>query len=143
MLFDLAAEAKDLIAAGVASHAALRSCTRRSASSDSRRASVAERVVATLSEKTHTIANVTYKIERRGEAHVSEEAIARLRARVGDVVPAGSVPPPEAVDAVVEARFRAKSDKNFALADALREALAEAGVVLTDSKEGTTWSAGG
>ena len=97
----------------------------------------------TVSEKTHTVANVTYTIERRGEGHVSEEAIPRLRARVGDVVPQGAVPPPEAVDAVVEARIRAKSDKNYALADALREALAEAGVVLADSKEGTTWSAGG
>ena len=35
--------------------------------------------------------------------------------------------------------YAAKKDKNFALADAIREELLEKGVVLKDTREGTTW----
>ena len=44
---------------------------------------------------------------------------------------------------MIVARAEAKADKNYALADALRKALADAGVVVTDSKEGATWTVGG
>ena len=39
-----------------------------------------------------------------------------------------------------EERKAAKKAKNFALADEIRDELAERGVVLKDTREGTTWS---
>jgi cysteinyl-tRNA synthetase len=43
------------------------------------------------------------------------------------------------VDALIEARLQAKKDKNFAQADAIRQQLQEAGIVLEDTPQGTTW----
>jgi len=141
VLFDLAAAASDCIAAGAASHVAafLHEAMGVLGISPSARPHVAE---ASLSEKLHTIGSVTHRIVRRGETHLTGAAVERLRALVGEIVPPHPVAPSDAVDAVVEARIRAKSERDFALADKLRAALAEAGVVLADSKEGTTWSAG-
>jgi cysteinyl-tRNA synthetase len=44
-----------------------------------------------------------------------------------------------AIDALVEERNQAKRDKNFARADEIRAQLAEQGIVLEDSREGTKW----
>lgn len=43
------------------------------------------------------------------------------------------------IDALVEARTAAKKAKNFAEADRIRDQLKEMGIVLVDTKEGTTW----
>ncbi len=43
------------------------------------------------------------------------------------------------VDALIGARIQAKKEKNFAQADAIRHQLQEAGIVLEDTTEGTTW----
>ena len=43
------------------------------------------------------------------------------------------------IDALVQARTEAKKAKNFAEADRIRDQLKEMGIVLVDSKEGTTW----
>ena len=45
----------------------------------------------------------------------------------------------EEINALVEARRLAKQAKNFAEADRIRDQLKAMGVVLVDSKEGTTW----
>lgn len=45
----------------------------------------------------------------------------------------------EDIDRLVEERQQAKKDKNYARADEIRQQLKEAGVVLEDSREGTTW----
>ena len=44
------------------------------------------------------------------------------------------------VEQKIEERKAAKKAKNFALADEIRDELAERGVVLKDTREGTTWS---
>ena len=44
-----------------------------------------------------------------------------------------------AIQALIDGRADAKRNKDFAQADALRERLAKAGVVLEDSLKGTTW----
>ena len=51
---------------------------------------------------------------------------------------------PEAiVQAVIDARAAARKNKDFALGDRLRDALAAEGIALKDSKDGTTWTAAG
>ncbi len=43
------------------------------------------------------------------------------------------------IDGLIQARLTAKKNKNFAEADAIRKQLAEAGIVLEDTPQGTTW----
>jgi cysteinyl-tRNA synthetase len=43
------------------------------------------------------------------------------------------------IDVLVQARIAAKKAKNFAEADRIRDQLGKAGIVLEDSKDGTTW----
>jgi len=43
------------------------------------------------------------------------------------------------VEGLIQARLNAKKNKNFAEADAIRKQLAEAGIVLEDTPQGTTW----
>jgi cysteinyl-tRNA synthetase len=43
------------------------------------------------------------------------------------------------IDALIACRVQAKKDKNWADADAIRDQLKEAGVVLEDSPGGTSW----
>ena len=45
----------------------------------------------------------------------------------------------EEIEAMIEARQQAKQERDFARADALRETLRERGVILEDSREGTSW----
>jgi cysteinyl-tRNA synthetase len=45
----------------------------------------------------------------------------------------------EAIDALVAERMLAKKQRNFARADAIRNELAEKGVVIEDSKDGVRW----
>ena len=47
------------------------------------------------------------------------------------------------VEEMIVRRAQAKKDKNYALADEIRAELTEQGIVLVDSKEGTTWSVKG
>ncbi|XOZ35147.1 cysteine--tRNA ligase [Halomonadaceae bacterium KBTZ08] len=55
-----------------------------------------------------------------------------LRRGTGDLTP-------EQVDALIEARAQAKKARDFAEADRIRDELREQGIVLEDSREGTTW----
>jgi cysteinyl-tRNA synthetase len=43
------------------------------------------------------------------------------------------------INALIEARTRARAAKNFAESDRIRNELAAMGVMLKDSKDGTTW----
>lgn len=46
---------------------------------------------------------------------------------------------PKAIQALVEDRTQARRDRDFAKADAIRDKLAEMGVIVFDSPQGTTW----
>ena len=43
------------------------------------------------------------------------------------------------IDALIIARNEAKKSKDFAKADSIRKELAESGIILEDSPQGTTW----
>jgi cysteinyl-tRNA synthetase len=64
----------------------------------------------------------------------------RLAARLGGSVHLNGDGPEAAVQAVIDARTAARKNKDFALGDRLRDALAAEGIVLKDSKDGTTWT---
>ncbi|HKU68756.1 MAG TPA: cysteine--tRNA ligase [Candidatus Baltobacteraceae bacterium] len=61
----------------------------------------------------------------------------RLRERGA---PANGATPEEAVEEIVAARTQARKEKNWAESDRLRDLLAQCGVALKDSKDGTTWT---
>ena len=50
-----------------------------------------------------------------------------------------SLLPPEEIEKQIQARLQARADKDFAKSDEIRDALAEAGIELLDSREGTSW----
>ncbi len=43
------------------------------------------------------------------------------------------------IDALISERIQAKKDRNFTRSDQIRDELKAQGVVLEDSREGTTW----
>jgi cysteinyl-tRNA synthetase len=45
----------------------------------------------------------------------------------------------EGIQQKIEARQRARAEKNFKLADEIREELLEAGILLEDTKDGVRW----
>jgi cysteinyl-tRNA synthetase len=64
----------------------------------------------------------------------------RLRARLGNDVSLNGTSPEEAIAKVVDARARARANKDWAASDNLRDALAAVGITIKDSKDGTSWS---
>ena len=46
---------------------------------------------------------------------------------------------PARIEHLIEARRQARIEKDFAQADAIRQQLADAGVLLEDTPQGTTW----
>jgi cysteinyl-tRNA synthetase len=69
-----------------------------------------------------------------------DDLLERLRER-GVTVNGSS--PEEAVEQIIAARTQARKEKNWAESDRLRDLLAECGVALKDSKDGTTWTVAG
>lgn len=49
---------------------------------------------------------------------------------------------PDRIEALIEARNAARNSKNFAEADRIRDELQEKGIILDDSREGTSWRRG-
>jgi cysteinyl-tRNA synthetase len=45
----------------------------------------------------------------------------------------------QSIEAFIQQRLQARKDKNFALADKIRDDLKEKGVILEDTREGTSW----
>jgi cysteinyl-tRNA synthetase len=77
-------------------------------------------------------------------AAVDPATVERLRAALGDTVAFNGEGPAGVVERVIDARNAARKARDFALADRLRNALSAEGIVLKDSKDGsTTWTVGG
>jgi len=69
----------------------------------------------------------------------SGEALARL-ARLAEGSTTNGVAMPQLIDAVLAVRDAARSTRQFELADQLRDALTVAGVIITDTPTGSSWS---
>ena len=88
-------------------------------------------------------------VERSARSRSIPRSAERLRARLGerwDAADSGTLngdSPEAVVQAVIDARAAARKNKDFALGDRLRDALAAEGIALKDSKDGTTWTAAG
>jgi cysteinyl-tRNA synthetase len=84
-----------------------------------------------------------------GDKSKLPQLVAQWEALAGDVL--GILPPqgsnmsetsdmmPELMQLIIGWRKQARVEKNYALGDAIRKQLDEAGVLLEDSKDGTTW----
>jgi len=81
---------------------------------------------AVLASKMRGLGNILGLLELDPQAYLRGEA------GEGDLADAN-------VDALVVQRQQAKSDRNFALSDQIRDQLKVAGIVLEDSKKGTVW----
>lgn len=66
-------------------------------------------------------------------------AVLGLLQRDPDVFLQGDAAQAMDIEGLIQARLQAKKNKNFAEADAIRKQLADAGIVLEDSPQGTTW----
>ena len=69
----------------------------------------------------------------------SGEALARL-ARLAEGSTTNGVATPQLIDAVLAVRDVARSTRQFELADQLRDALTVAGVIITDTPTGSSWT---
>ena len=74
---------------------------------------------------------------------IDSAIVERLHTAGGDVVHINGDGPETLIEAIIEARASARKNKDFALGDRLRDALAAEKIVLKDSKDGTTWQIDG
>ena len=74
---------------------------------------------------------------------IDSAIVERLHTAVGDVVHINGDGPETLIEAIIDARASARKNKDFALGDRLRDALAAEKIVLKDSKDGTTWQIDG
>jgi cysteinyl-tRNA synthetase len=69
----------------------------------------------------------------------SIEAIARL-ARMASTGASDRIDPSDLVKGLLELRVSARDDKDFALADRIRDVLVASGIEVMDTPDGSTWS---
>ncbi len=139
VLFDIVGATPQLVRSGVASPVAAfvhEAMTILGISPNDRVSTAA----AVATERIVTVGFASLRIAGRGGERLVGATLDDLRAAVGDVVAIAGSSGSDAIDAIVEARLVAKSNKDFTIADRLRVALHGAGVTLADSKEGTSWS---
>ncbi len=102
----------------------------------------------------HAVANEINQFRRLGEEMPAKQAAAVL-VRLGSVLgilqqdpemffqsDTGSELTAGDIEAMIQARADARKAKNFAEADRIRDELADKGIILDDSREGTTWRRG-
>jgi hypothetical protein len=102
-----------------------------------------ERAVAVVLELDATLLDWSRDSLQSDELDRGRAVLRAMVVRLGEVARTGARDPAEVVapfvDAVVDARTRARAARDWATADALRDRLAEAGVELRDGGDGTGW----
>lgn len=99
----------------------------------------------------HALASEINRLRRDGE-EVESSRLAAVLVRLGGVLGllqqdpeaffqsgSGEGPSAEEIEQQIEARAEARRNRDFAEADRIRDTLAEQGVILDDSREGTSW----
>jgi cysteinyl-tRNA synthetase len=147
VLFDLANASAAAIAVGAASSAAafLHEALELLGLSLARRAAVPATPIATVASVARAGDGTEFEIVGPADADelLPADTVDRLRSHIPD----GSLhlnghSKSAAVVAVIEARLTAKRQRDFKLADAMRDALKAVGVTVTDRKEGASWTVG-
>ncbi len=77
------------------------------------------------------------------ERHLPADFLERLRAQLGGELSLNGANADDAIAAVIDARTKARANKDWAASDRLRDGLAACGIELKDSKDGTTWTVAG
>jgi cysteinyl-tRNA synthetase len=142
VLFDLAAAATEVIAAGAASRAAsfLHEAMTLVGLSPVERAHAAaetETAAMMIGDRAFTLV-----LPADAEAHLPADTVERLRASAHGLHNLNGATKTQAVNALIFARIQAKMERDFALADRLRAALTGVGVTVNDAKDGATWTVG-
>jgi hypothetical protein len=94
--------------------------------------------VAHAPEEESSDVDVLVEVAQRGGPE-SIDAIARL-ARMASSGGSGRIDPSELVDGLLVLRVAARDDKDFALADKIRDVLVTSGIEVMDTPDGSTWS---
>ena len=145
VLFELAAAQNRVIAGGAASAAAafMHQAMDLLGISPVQRSAPIE-AAATVSSS-FQVGGADYVVEapQDVDAVLSDAAFARLREALDGAVELDGEPKAQAVELVIVARAQAKSAKDFARADRLRDALKAAGIAVTDLKNGASWTVAG
>ena len=102
----------------------------------------------------HAVANEINQLRRDGRDNEANEHAAVL-VRLGGILgllqqdpeayfqaDTGSELSADDIEAMIQARADARTQKNFAEADRIRDELADKGIILDDSREGTSWRRG-
>ena len=145
VLFDLANVANDAIARGAASAASafVHEALTIVGLSPNERAHVPPKPKSVVDTVAATGGgSFTISAPADAETSLPDDTVVRLRDLVADAVHLNGGSKASAVATVIEARLRAKAQRDFALADRLRDALKAVGVVVTDRKEGASWTVG-
>ena len=89
-------------------------------------------------------------LDRERPVEFDGEFVARVRGRLDALLQSSGLAlrlngesPEAAIEAVIATRGEARKNKDFALSDRIRDALSAEGIVLKDSKDGTTWTVAG
>jgi cysteinyl-tRNA synthetase len=141
VLFDLAAAQNRLVAAGAASAAA----GFMHQAMDLLGISPAQRTHVKAQESVSSsllVAGAAYSVTAPADvdAALSDDAYAALRNALDDALRLDGEGKAAGVERVIVARAQAKAGKDFARADALRDALKAAGIAVTDLKNGASWT---
>jgi cysteinyl-tRNA synthetase len=86
-------------------------------------------------------ANDTWMHEK--ETALAPDFLERLREELGGSISLNGANAEEAIERVIAVRRDARTNKDWATSDRLRDALARCGVAIKDSKEGTSWTVAG
>ena len=89
------------------------------------------------------LVDVKRYVDTRWSRERQAQTLQNLQAKIGNRLGVNGQPLEALIPAAIEMRLEARQNKDFALGDQLRDALAEEGVILRDSKDETKWTLAG